>query len=177
MTVALILVLLGLVALVFLVRLARGQRSKTRGEEDLTGRIQPVDIEAFRNLIDPKEERFLRSNLSPAEFRKVQRERLRAAIEYVSCAARNATVLVGIGEAARQSADPAIAEAGEKLVDSAIRLRLFSLQAIAKLYVGMILPGVRLTPVGLAENYEQLTGQVRVLSRLEYRVREVSAPI
>jgi hypothetical protein len=175
MTITLILVLMGLLALLFLVRLAKGRSAANGSVGELAGRVRPVDVEAFRNLIDPDEEQFLRANLPPTEFRKIQRERLRAAIEYISCAAQNAALLIQMGEAARRSADPSIAEAGEKLVNSAIRLRLYAFPTVAKLYVGVILPGVRLSPVGLAENYEQLTGQVRSLGRLEYQTRATAS--
>jgi hypothetical protein len=175
MTITLILVLMGLLALLFLVRLAKGRSSAIGRVEDLAGRVRPVDVEAFRNLMDPAEEQFLRANLAPPEFRKIQRERLRAAIEYISCAAKNAAVLIHMGEAARRSADPSVAEAGEKLVDSAIRLRLYAFQTVAKLYVGIVIPGVRPSPVGLAESYEQLTGQFRSLGRLEYQTRAASS--
>jgi hypothetical protein len=177
MTITLILVLIGLVALLFLLRLAKGRSSAIGSVEDLSGRLRPVDVEAFRNLVDPAEEQFLRANLLPAEFRKIQRERLRAAIEYISCAARNAAVLIRMGEAARRSSDPSIAEAGERLVDSAIRLRLYAFQTVAKLYLGILLPGARLSPMGLAESYEQLTGLGRSLGRLEYQTRGASASL
>jgi hypothetical protein len=177
MTITLILVLIGLVALLFLLRLAKGRSSAIGSVEDLSGRLRPVDVEAFRNLVDPAEEQFLRANLLPAEFRKIQRERLCAAIEYISCAARNAAVLIRMGEAARRSSDPSIAEAGERLVDSAIRLRLYAFQTVAKLYLGILLPGARLSPMGLAESYEQLTGLGRSLGRLEYQTRGASASL
>jgi hypothetical protein len=167
MTVTLILVLLGLVALLFMVRIAKGRGSTMASTADLIGSIRPVDVNAFRNLIDPAEEEFLRTNLSPPEFRKVQRERLRAAMEYVLCAARNAAVLVRMGEAARRSPEPSIAEAGERLVDSAIRLRLYSFQAMLKLWLGILLPGAHISTGPVAERYERMTGLVVLLGRLQ----------
>jgi hypothetical protein len=135
-----------------------------------------VDIEAFRNLIDPTEEDFLRSRLPPAEFRKIQRERLRAAVEYVSCAAQNAAILLRLGEAARNSPDPATAEAAEKVVDHAIRLRLYAFQAIPRLYVGIIFPGWQASSLRVVETYEQVTRQVVRLG-LQYPVGGVSAAL
>ena len=175
MTITLILVLMGLLALLFLVRLAKGRGLAIRRPEDLAGLIRPVDVEAFRNLIDPAEEQFLRSNLPPAEFRKIQRERLRAAADYVSCAAQNAAMLIRMGEAARTSPEPSVAEAAEKLVDTAIRLRILAFQAIAKLYWGIIFPSAKLPSVGLAENYERMTGLVLLLSRVQTAPRNLSS--
>src|SRR5258708_7601202 len=45
--------------------------------------MSSLDIEAFRNLVDPDEEAFLRSNLPPDEFKAIQRERAWAALAYM----------------------------------------------------------------------------------------------
>ena len=175
MTVTLILISAALLALGLLVRLAKGRASASEVLENPTEHLRSVDIEAFRNLVDPGEEQFLRSNLAPAEFRKIQRERLRAAVEYVSCAAQNAGVLLRLADAGRRSSDPATAEAAEKLVNNALRLRLYALHTIPRLYLGMIFPGARISPVGIAESYEQMTRQVVLLGCLQYPTRGVSA--
>jgi hypothetical protein len=161
------LVVFALLALLFLVRLAKGRLLQPRNVDSLHPHIRPVDVEAFRNLIDPSEEEFLRVNLPATQFKSIQRERLRAALDYISCAAQNAAILVRVGEAARRSSDAAIAEAGEKLVDTAIRLRLYAFQATAKLYVAIAFPGARISAGGLAENYERMTRLVFVLGRLQ----------
>jgi len=170
MIVVLALVVLAALALVFMFRVARGH-AKPADPQRLSQAIRAVDVEAFRNLIDPSEEDFLRKSLAPAQYRAVQRQRLRAAVEYVSCAAQNAAILVAVGDAARRSPDPTIAAAGEKLVDSAVRLRLYAFQAKGKLYIGILLPGTRISPSALVENYERMTGLVFQLSRLEYAAR------
>ena len=41
----------------------------------LAGQIQPIDVAAFRNLVDPAEDAYLRRRLPAAEFRLVRRER------------------------------------------------------------------------------------------------------
>jgi hypothetical protein len=177
MTVTLILISAALLALGLLVRLAKGRASASEVLENPTEHLRSVDIEAFRNLVDPGEEQFLRSNLAPAEFRKIQRERLRAAVEYVSCAAQNAGVLLRLADAGRRSSDPATAEAAEKLVNNALRLRLYALHTIPRLYLGMIFPGARISPVRIAESYEQMTRLVVLLGCLQYPTRGVSAAL
>jgi hypothetical protein len=177
MTVTFIFVLAGLLALSFLMRLAKVRGLANRRGEDTAGQIRPVDVEAFRNLIDPAEAQFLRSNLPPPEFRRVERQRLRAAVEYISCAAYNAKVLMRMGETARNSPEPAVAEAGEKLVNTAIRLRVYAFQVTAKLYLRMVFPGAQFAPVGLAENYERMTGLVLLLGRMENARRNVSSAL
>ena len=177
MTVTLILISTALLALALLVRLAKGRAVAPEVLENPTEHLRSVDIEAFRNLVDPGEEQFLRSNLAPAEFRKIQRERLRAAVEYVSCAAQNAGVLLRLADAGRRSSDPATAEAAEKLVNNALRLRLYALHTIPRLYLSMIFPGTRISPVRIAESYEQMTRQVVLLGCLQYPTRGVSAAL
>jgi len=177
MTITLILVLAGLVALGFLLLVAKTRAGNVFGLPDPAGRIQPVDIDAFRNLIDPSEEEYLRSHLAAAEFRKVHRQRLRAAVEYVACAAQNAGALIRLGEAASRSPEPEVAQAGAKLLDNAVRLRMFALQARAKLYVGILLPGMKISPAGLPESYERLTGMVLLLGRLQHPSRGASAAL
>jgi hypothetical protein len=177
MTITLILICIAFLALVLLVALAKGQASGSKVLENPTEHIRSVDVEAFRNLMDPEEKEFLRTHLRPAEFRKVQRERLRTAADYVSCAAANAAVLLRLGEAARRSPDPGTVEAAGKLVDNAIRLRFYAFNALARLYLGMVLPGTRVSPVRIAESYEQMTRLVVLLGCLQYPTRGVSASL
>jgi hypothetical protein len=177
MIITLILALAASLALLSSVRLTRGRALTPELLENPTQHIHAVDVEAFRNLVDPDEEEFLRTYLSPAEFRRIQRERLRAAVEYVSCAAKNAAILVRVADAGRRSSDPATAEAAEKLVDNAIRLRLYASLAIPRLYLGMILPGTHISPVRIAERYEQMTRLVVLLGCLQYPTRGISAAL
>jgi len=177
MIITTILVFVALLALSCLLWLAKAHASTSGALKNPAEHLRAVDIEAFRNLVDPDEEEFLRTNLPPADFRKIQRERLRAAVDYVSCAAENAAILVRLADAARRSSDPVTAEAAEKLVNNAIRLRLYALHAIPRLYLGMILPGSRISPARIAESYEQMTRQVVLLGCLQYPTRGVSAAL
>ena len=176
MIATIILVLVALLALLSLLWLARG-RSLAAALEHPAEHIRAVDVDAFRNLVDPDEEEFLRTSLPPAEFRRIQRERLRAAVEYVSCAAQNAAILLRLADAGRRSSDPATAQAAEKLVDNAIRIRLYASLAIPRLYLGLILPGAHISPVRVAESYEQMTRLVVLLGCLQYPTRGVSAAL
>jgi hypothetical protein len=177
MIITLIFALAAFLALLFSVKLTKGMALSSSVLENPTEHIRAVDVEAFRNLVDPDEEEFLRTNLPPAEFRRLQRERLRAAVEYVSCAAHNAAILLRLADAGRRSSDPATAEAAQKLVDNALRLRLYALHAIPRLYLGMIFPGSRISPVRIAESYEQMTRLVVLLGCLQYPTRGVSAAL
>jgi len=152
------LIFVALAILLLLLYLEGGHNSSSSNRlEDLTGRTRPVDLEAFRNVVDPGEEDFLRANLPPRQFRRVQRERMRAALEYVQNAAHNADFLLGVGEAATRSPDPRIAQAGRQLIDSALRLRAYALVSCAKLRLRIVFPQARLSYGRLAENYEHLS--------------------
>src|SRR2546425_9222969 len=81
-----IIVILAAIALALIVfRTAHGSATKIATVDDLEGCTEPIDLPAFLNLLDPAEEEFLRANLSPQVFRRIQRQRLLAAAEYVRC--------------------------------------------------------------------------------------------
>jgi hypothetical protein len=162
------LIFAALAILLVLLYLEGGRNSSLRRLDDLAGRTRPVDLEAFRNLVDPGEGDYLHSNLSPSEFRAVQRERMRAALDYVRNAAHNASFLLRIGEAATQSPDPRIAQAGSQLIDSAIRLRAYALLSTAKLYVRMVFPDARLSYGRLADNYQHLSTLAGQLTLMQH---------
>jgi len=170
---SLIFVAIGLLALGLLFALRRGG-TLYRTPGNPAQHLQSVDICAFRNLIDPAEEDFLRSRLPAPEFRNIQRERLRATAEYILCTAQNAAILLRMGEATRRSSDAATAEAAEKLVDQAVRLRLSAFQALLRLELRILFPGWRPASLRVVEGYEQVTRQVLRLG-LQSQPREVSA--
>ena len=171
MTATLILVLLALLALLFFAVKIRGYGAKPANEVGLADDLRSVDLDAFRNLVDPDEEQFLREHLPPSEFRVIQRQRLRAAIDYVASVFHNAAILLHLGQAARLSLDPRISEAGHQLVDDAVRLRLFSGIAIAKLYARIVLPGTVLETVGIVDSYQSISHRAALLGRLQNPAR------
>jgi len=166
MITTLILGLFALLMLVVLLLAVRGQGGAVRSLQELEGCTQPVDLEAFRNLTDPQEEQYLREELEPAEFRTLERERLRAALEYVKRAAGNASILLRVGEAARRDANPEIARAAGELAECAFKLRMYALLAEGLLHVRMLVPDARWSPVRVARDYQGLREQVARLSRL-----------
>lgn len=168
MILSITLIFVALVILLLLLYVEGGQNSSVNRLEDLAGRTRPVDLEAFRNLVDPREEDFLRAILLPREFRAIQRERLRAVLEYIQNTAHNAAFLLRLGEAATRSADPHIAQAGRQLIDSALRLRVYALLSQAVLYVRVVFPGTRLSYGKLADNYQHLRALARQLALMQH---------
>lgn len=162
------LIFVALAILMLLLYVEGGQNSAVNDLDDLAGRTRPVDLEAFRNLVDPREEDFLRDHLLPQQFRSVQRQRLRAAREYIWNTAHNATFLLRLGEAAMRSPDPRIAQAGKQLIHSALRLRAYSLLSCAKLYVRTLFPEARLSYGELADNYQHLSALASQLALIQH---------
>jgi hypothetical protein len=166
MTLAIILVVAAVLALVFIlsITISRSLQVSTR---NLPASIQPVDIEAFRNLIDPREDEYLRRRLPALDFRAVRRQRLRAMAAYVQVAARNAAVLIRIGQAALAANDPHTAEAAHQLVDQALLLRRNATFALLKIYVALAWPNSGFAANPILHGYEQLNGSAMLLGRLQ----------
>ncbi len=168
MIITIILVLAGFLSLAAMLFLAKGGSAPASNLTILREQIRPLDIEAFRNLIDYREEEFLRANLEPADFRLVQRERLLAAAEYIRWASRNAAILHSFGEAARRSENPSVAAAGNKLANSAIQFRLNALRAIVIIYAATVIPGAGIRGIRIAEGYDRMTSLVVLLGCLQF---------
>ena len=146
----------------------RSRIPSRRNGAEISSKISDVDVEAFQNLVDPQEEEFLRENLATADFRAVQRERLKAALDYVGALSQNGALLLQLGQAAKASADPRVAEAGQHIVDNAVRLRLYALRVRARLYLKIALPTAKLEPAGVVNEYQEASNWASLLHRLQH---------
>ncbi len=167
MTLAIILIIAAALALVFIFSVTLSRSLQISPGASLTSKIQPIDIEAFRNLIDPAEDDYLRRSLPAAEFRLVQRRRLRAMAAYVQTAARNAAVLVLVGQSALTAADAQTVEAAHRLVNNALLVRRNATFALLRIYVALAWPNSGLAAVQVLHGYEQLNGSAMLLGRLQ----------
>ena len=177
MSIAIIFIVLGLLALVLTIYLAKGHLSRGGDLEKLAIELRPVDVGAFCNLISASEQQYLREHLPPREFRSIHRERMGAAVEYVRCAAHNASILMRLGDAARQHPDPSVRAAGEKLLESGLRLRLYAIQVIPRLYLSMAFPNAKPTADILADTYDNMGRQVVTLSCLHFPTHGMSSAL
>lgn len=143
MTVFIFIALAASGALAVFVWASRSQGRQLRSMEDFRARWQKVDIEAFANLVNPSEERFLRENLSPADFRRIHRERLLAAREYLSRVGQNAQLMVQAGQIIQRHNVGSEAERARKHVQDAMRLRTQVFIAQCTLLVHIALPSQR----------------------------------
>jgi hypothetical protein len=167
MTTTIILIALAILAAGYMARAARLRWIGVRGLEDLETRTQPVDLAAFRNLTDPGEERFLRESLPKPVYRRVQRVRVRAAVGYVRNAAANAAVLAAVGETARRSTDPMVAEAGTELAARASKLRWLAFLVLLRYRAGLLMPTLATAPATVSDRYEELVAHTTYLGTLQ----------
>jgi hypothetical protein len=177
MTIAFLLAGAGLLGLFLILYLARGLRPKDGDLDQLAAQLRPIDVNAFRNLIDEREEEYLRAHLPGSEFRSIHRERMLAAVEYVWCATRNTSILMSLGEAAKQSSDPAVVAAADKLMENALRLRLYAIRAVPRMYLSMLLPSAGRAPQFVAETYDTMIRQAVVLGCLRHPACGMSSAV
>ena len=164
MTLAIVLIVAAAVGLIVIFRLAFSGLQISEGNPQ---QIQAIDVEAFRNLVDPAEDEYLRRRLGPSEFRSVRRKRLRATAAYIQVAKRNAALLALIGQEALASGDPTTIEAAQQLVDSAMLLRTNASVALFRICVALAWPRSGQTASGVLHGYEQLSGRAMLLGRLQ----------
>jgi hypothetical protein len=167
MNLAIVIVIAAVLALATILSVAVTQSLQAKRNTNLAVAIRPIDIEAFRNLIDPAEDDYLRRRLQPSQFRMVRRERLRAMAAYVEIAGRNASVLVRIGEAALASGDVRVTGAAQQLVNDALLLRRNATVALARIYLALAWPNSGFAAVRVVDRYEQLSGTAMLLGRLQ----------
>jgi len=167
MTLAIIIAISAVVALAIILRLALSRGLQISSGSSFSAKIRPLDVEAFRNLINPAEGEYLRCRLPRAKFRVVRRARLRAMAAYVQIAAGNAAVLVRIGEAALASGDPHMHQAARQLVNQALLLRRNTALALAKIYIALAWPTYGLAAIRIADHYDRLSSSAMLLGRLQ----------
>jgi len=148
-----------LIAFVLLLSFAYLGARRTKGSADVDQAlttVQALDIEAFRNLVDPEEEAFLRTRLPAHEFRRIKRERALAALAYAKALSRASLQLARFGDAARRNPDLAIAASGRQIAETATYLRLRTLKARVQLTLSAAFPGLGPRPLRpLLEQYDR----------------------
>lgn len=150
--------------------LAVSRALRPASKAGLEAQIEPIDVAAFRNLIDPAEDEYLRRHLSAAPFRVTQRARLRARAAYVRVAGRNAAVLIRMGQTALATSDARapndIREAALRLVNEALLVRRNAGFALLRIYADMVWPNRSAAAAGILDRYERLSDSAMLLGRL-----------
>ncbi len=130
-----------------------------RGVTPNSGELLVVDLDAFENLTDPEEEQFLRVNLTAAEFRDVQRSRIRAARMYVKALSKNASVLMAVGQSASAQPDEKISATGREIVQQSVRLHRWCKFSRLRLETALVFPH-------LISPSNRIAGQYVLVSRM-----------
>lgn len=164
MTLLIVLIVAAVLGLVFLVRVTLfGDRLR----HGATYQLEIIDLDAFRNLVDPAETAYLRHRLPLSEFRRVQRARLRAMASYVHAADRNATALMRIGQSVLAGKDAQTSQAAHELIGNALLLRRNAAFALFRIYVALAWPNAGLAADPILHDYERLNGSAMLLGRLQ----------
>lgn len=150
-----------------LFRMSRTQAHGVSTVEDLARNTRAVDMAALHNLLDALDIQFLQQNLKPAAFRRLQRERSLAAVEYVRNIAHNAGLLIQLGQLTQNSSDPQLAQAAHAMVDKALHVRTVATLVIVKLYVRSFLPALPFSPEAVVREYRGLTESAVLFTRLQ----------
>lgn len=167
MTLAIFLVVVAVVSLAFILRTAVSRSLQPSHRDGGPGQIEPIDVEAFRNLTNPAEDEYLRLRLPASEFRAVRRERLLAMAAYVKTAGRNAAVVSRLAQGAVAAQDSRAAEAARQLVDDAALLRQNAFIALFRIRVAIAWPNSRFAAAPVLSGYERLSGRAMLLGRLQ----------
>ena len=145
----------------------RGLARDISDVRQIVGRSRPVNVAAFRQLQDPRDTAFLRRQLSDAAFRKVQRLRARAEMEYLLDIFYNSAILVRVGDLARATAQPELVSAGTQLLNAAIEIRLHAAAAILRAGVHCVWPlGLRSDEPVIGQ-YELLRDRVAAIALMQ----------
>ena len=166
MSLSLLVVIASCLALAAVVILVYKRRPRSFDLDALAVQLHSVDVDAFLNLINPREQEYLQRQLPPPVFRKIHRERMRAGLEYAWHAARNARILGRLAEAATHDPNPQTAVAAEHLRRDALTLRLRALQLLPQLCWKVVFPGGRELPESVAQDYNIASCSFVTLARL-----------
>ena len=156
MNATLMFVVLAIALLVLLAYLASRRSRSLPDLERSAAAIRLLDMEAFRNLVDPEEEEFLRAHLPAHKFRRIKRERTRAALAYVKELSQASLEFARVGDVAQRSPDPVMAAWGKQIANSAIYLRLRAWDAGAGLILAATFPSLPPRPLrALLDQYDR----------------------
>jgi hypothetical protein len=129
-------------------------RSKASSEANL--RLREVDLAAFRNLLSPSDDQFLKHSLSARHYRQVRRARLRATQEYLGWIAGNCAVLLRLLRSTEDRSNIDAAHDIPVLGQSIVRLRLIAVAFWLLLWVEYLLPNLQIRPLHTIRKYEDL---------------------
>jgi hypothetical protein len=133
--------------------------------------IRPVDLKAFRSLMDRSDELFLQERLPRRKFFRLKRLRIAVSMRYVARIAANSSAVLRMSEASRLSPMPEVATAAAQVMELATHLRMQCLMAMAKLSLEYVMPSLQFTPAMLVPKYQSLRDNWSRLGDLQLQHR------
>jgi hypothetical protein len=140
-----------------------------RSLEDWEKKKYEIDIKTFQILVDPAEERYLRTSLPPVQFRSFQRRRIRLAQHTLELIGTNAAMLMKLGQLAKTGPNPTLVRDADELVVAALRLRCNLLLIQPCLWIKWLFPQWSLSIPACEWRYQELQ---RYLTRVRQSCRE-----
>jgi hypothetical protein len=128
---------------------------------------RPVNVGLFRRLQNRDDLEFLKCRLSSADFRRVQRLRTRAELEYLIAIFRNAGILARVGDFARSASRAEVSKAGARLLTAAIDVRWNAALAITTRSVQFLWPSTSNSSVSVVADYERLRDQFAAIALMQ----------
>lgn len=159
------LVIFAVMFLLCVLWLVRGGVARTN-EPGSPGRLHQIDLPAFRNLLSPGDDEFLRTSLSPVHYRQLRRARLRAVQEYLVWISEDCVVLISMLQQQAQD-DSSSAQETALLIKSASQIRLISSVLWVLLWGEYLFPGLKIQPLRLLERYEEFRTNAGACLRLQ----------
>jgi hypothetical protein len=135
-------------------------RFPDRTIDDVTDYLLPVDFEKAESLLDPQTEAILRKELSPEEFRALQRKRIHHYLALVQRMAHNSAVLIEWANREARTATGQKLEMVTKLQQVGVEVRLYSLLALIKLRFWLLIrvESWRILPAPSLDDMRQVGG-------------------
>jgi hypothetical protein len=121
--------------------LVQNSQTRTFTVRDWEEKKHPIDVQVFRNLVDPKEEHYLELALPLDRFTSFHRRRTRLALRMVILAKENAEMLTRLAVCAKTKNDPVLTREAERLIAAATLLRFNLLLAKYCLCIRWAFPG------------------------------------
>jgi hypothetical protein len=145
----------------------QSRRLKFNKLSDVEAQWRTVDLGALANLLDPREEQFLRRNLDDEEYKTIYRERISVTREYISNITHNAKLMVRAGQIMLQNRQGEEAAYVRELVKSSSSLRLTLLKVQMRLAYCYAFPRAETNLSAVVHDYGAVAERVQMAMAFE----------
>jgi hypothetical protein len=114
-------------------------RFPDRTVDDVADYLLPIDFEKAEHLLDPQTEAILRKELTPSEFRSLQRKRIHCYVAMVKRMSHNSAVLIEWANREAEKANGERLQMVSQLQQQGVEVRLYSLLALIKLHFWLLI--------------------------------------